>query len=583
MKFVSKITYLLSRKNKKKLVILFFLLFLGMLFELLGLGILIPILNLVSNPNSSINKYILNNRVIQNLAINNHEQLVLFVMFILIFIYFIKTGFLIFLAHKQSRFTSSLSAELSRNLFEGYLRQPYSFHLNRNSSELQRNVQAEVANFNNASQVSIALFLELIIIIGIIIFLIIIQPFAAFTIVFSLFFMTYIFYILTKKKLMHWGQRRLDFSAYSTLHLNQGLSGVKEVKLLGKESFFVDKFSHYNNEISNIQAKISTINLVPRLYLEFVSVIALAFLIIFFTIRGMEIGALLPILGVFVAAAFRLVPSVNRIIGSIQIIKTSQPVIDLLYNEFRSIEDNDSNNKQSSNSFLFKKDIKLIDIIYSYGTAKQPELDKINLKIHKGGCIGIIGTSGSGKSTLIDVLLGLLTPQSGSIYVDNELLNTKNIRSWQKIIGYVPQVIYLTDNSLKSNIAFGIPDDEIDNILIERAIESAQLTDLVNSIPEGVETAIGERGVRLSGGQRQRIGIARALYHDPQILVLDEATSALDNDTESDVMLSINKLLGEKTIIIVAHRLSTIQNCDQVYKLENGIIVDQFVPNEIII
>jgi ABC-type multidrug transport system fused ATPase/permease subunit len=579
MQIIKKILYLLSPKNKKKLVVLSILLFIGMMFEMVGLGILIPTINLISNSNSDskIRLYL-----VDNFKLNDHFSLVIYVMIFLVLVYLLKTLFLVYLSYFQSKFTSNLSDELSQSLFDGYLRMPYKFHLIRNSTELQRNIQSEINNFNQASQSGISLLSETAIIFGILFFLFIIEPIGAISIVVSLSFFTILFYLMTKQKVKDWGIRRLYLSAFSTLHLNQGLNGVKDVKIKGKEFFFVNEYAKFNSEIARIQAKISTMSFVPRLYLEFISIISLATLIIVLSIQGKPIDSLITVLGVFVAAAFRIIPSANRIIGSIQQIKVAEPIVQLLYKEFKEINLIPNINKTNKSELNQKKisQINLNNISFSYDDSKDFAIKNINLTITAGSFIGIIGKSGSGKSTLVDLILGLLYPQEGSIDIDGETLNHESYSFFRDIVGYVPQVIYLTDSSLKSNIAFGVKEEEIDYEALEMALELAQLSELVNSLPNGLDTFVGERGVRLSGGQRQRIGIARALYGKPQILILDEATSALDNNTENEIMNAVNKLHGNKTVIIIAHRLSTIKNCDIVYKVESGMILESGLYND---
>jgi ABC-type bacteriocin/lantibiotic exporter with double-glycine peptidase domain len=289
---------------------------------------------------------------------------------------------------------------------------------------------------------------------------------------------------------------------------------------------------------------------------------------------------LIPVLGVFVAAAFRLIPSANRIIGSIQQIKVAEPIVELLYREFNEINNEIPTHNKNPNNLVFKNKINLKNISFSYNNSEEYEINNIDITINVGDFIGIIGKSGSGKSTIVDLILGLLTPQKGQIDIDGMLLNDENYPDFRKLIGYVPQVIYLTDSSLKSNIAFGLKDEDIDHVALQKAIVLSHLSELVESLPNGIETFVGERGVRLSGGQRQRIGIARALYNNPQILILDEATSALDNNTENEIMNAVNQLHGNKTIIIIAHRFTTIKNCDIVYKIESGKILKSGTYND---
>jgi ABC-type multidrug transport system fused ATPase/permease subunit len=321
----------------------------------------------------------------------------------------------------------------------------------------------------------------------------------------------------------------------------------------------------------------------PRLYLEFMAVVALAGAVIMMMLQDKPLAGFVATLGIFVAGAFRMIPSVNRIMGSVQFIRYSGPVVDVLYKECKLIRDTDNEGLSHSigPNVLFNKEIELQNIDFTYALADHRSLDKISMKIAKGESVGFIGTTGSGKSTLIDIVLGLLSPDSGKVIVDGNNIS-ENLRSWQNQIGYVPQTIYLTDDTIRRNVAFGVPDGLINNEAVEKAITAAQMTDVIEHLPKGMETFVGEHGVRLSGGQRQRIGLARALYNDPSLLVLDEATSALDSNTESDIMEAVLQLKNSKTIIIVAHRLSTLDNCDRIYKLEKGKIIQAGKPEEVL-
>ena len=325
-----------------------------------------------------------------------------------------------------------------------------------------------------------------------------------------------------------------------------------------------------------------TFQQIPRLWLELLAVLSLVLLIFSMMAQGYNLKGIIPILGLFAAAAFRLMPSVNRILSSILTLRSGLPVINTIYNE---LEHEREYNYQQYNGVMpsesFQKIIEFDEVNYIYPEAHAPALRNLSLIIGKGETIGIIGTSGAGKTTLVDVLLGLLTPHIGQVKVDGVDIQ-KNLRNWQRQIGYVPQTIYISDDTLRNNIAFGLSEKQIDEHAVESAVRSAQLTDFIRTLPDGLNTVVGERGVRLSGGQRQRIGIARALYHNPAVLVMDEATSALDSATEKEVMLAVSALRGDKTIIIVAHRTTTVAICGKIYKLENGGIEREGSFNEVI-
>ena len=310
--------------------------------------------------------------------------------------------------------------------------------------------------------------------------------------------------------------------------------------------------------------------------LELFAVAGLASLVIVIVYKGNHIETLLPIIGLFAASAFRLLPSVNRVITAVQYLRFTLPVINTIYDEVRLFEKIKAS--PSRGMLSFEDNLSLSNVNFNYLNTKSQTLVDINLRVPKGSTIGFIGESGAGKSTLVDIILGLLTPETGKVKVDGVDIET-SIRGWQERIGYVPQSIYLTDDTLRRNIAFGLHDEKIDENSVLGAVEAAQLDQFVKSLPEGLDTVVGERGVRLSGGQQQRIGIARSLYHDPSVLVLDEATSSLDTDTEREVMDAVRKLHGKKTILIVAHRLSTVEDCDYLYHLKAGKVIDEGAPN----
>jgi ABC-type multidrug transport system fused ATPase/permease subunit len=581
MNSAQKFLYLLSNKQKNKLGVLVLLLLVGMLFEMAGLGVLLPALGIMIKSDITVSYPVLI-PLIKALGNPNRVQLVLIVMMFLTLIYLIKTVLLIFIGWQQSKFTGELSADLSEKLFFGYLNQPYTFHLQRNSALLLRNIQTEVAQFTAVAQACMTLASEISILFGISILLLYSEPIGAISVTFFLATTAFVFHRLTRKRLLKWGQDRQYHAGYASQHLIQGLSGVKDLNLLGRGSFFLEQYANHNREYARIQIKTMTLSLAPRYYLELFAVFGLAGLIVIIVIQNRPIEALVPILGIFVAAAFRMLPSLNRIMSSIQIVKFTQSTLEVLYNEFVGINQNrvkaEIGKSQKSN---FNSDLFCSKISFSYLNSSNKAIEDISFKILRGQSVGLIGPSGSGKSTLVDIILGLLKPDSGDIKVDGQNL-TDCLRDWQNKIGYVPQSIYLIDDSLRKNIAFGIKEEDIDDDAVIRAIKAAQLEEFVQDLPNKLETFVGERGVRLSGGQRQRIGIARALYHDPEVLVLDEATSALDMETEKEVMKSVNMLHGKKTLIIVAHRLTTVEDCDYLYKLEKGKIVSEGTPTQIL-
>lgn len=571
MSTYKKLCKILTRQERKQLPVLLIFMFIGMAFETLGIGLIIPVLGLMTQPDL-LEHYPSLQPLLHTLGAPTQIQLVTGAMLGLFGMYVLKTLFLIFMFWKQNKFIFGLQAALSGRLFSAYLHQPWSFHLQRNSAQLILNVTNEVNVFTNtALQSAMTLLTEGFVLFGMVIFLLVIEPLGALSVVSTLALAAWVFQRSVRNYLSLLGQSRQHHEGMRIQHLQQGLGGAKDVKLLGREVDFLAQYNVHNEGSSQAGRKQKTLTDLPRLWLELLGVGGLVMLVLVLLAQGTALTALLPILGLFAVAAFRIIPSANRILGALQNLRYGLPVINTLYDEIQMLDNTIL--PQRDVLLPFNQDLKIEHLAYRYNNAEHLALHDISLTIKRGTSVGFIGTSGAGKSTLVDVILGLLTPMRGQVKVDGVDIQD-NLRGWQDQIGYVPQSIYLTDDSLRRNVAFGLPDDQIDDAAVLRAIKAAQLEEFFKSLPLGMETLVGERGVRLSGGQRQRIGIARALYHDPAILVLDEATSALDMATEKGVMEAINALHGDKTMLIIAHRLSTVANCDWVYRMEQGRVVE---------
>ena len=547
-------------------MILTLLLFIGMVLEVFGLGILIPALSILLDPDLIKETPILNSFRNQFSEFSDQNFLSLVLLTILV-VYLFKSLFLILITYKQNKFLSNITAYISNRLFESYLNQQYSFHLKRNASELIKNIQVEIYYLSVFLLSLITIFIEGGLVIAVLSTLIYIEPLGALTIGIFFGFLSVIFLQFTKRKLKLWGDLRQELDAEVSKIALEGLGGIKDLKILGKENFFLNQFSIKNYFKARISSNQATISQIPRFYLELISIVGLVSFIILMVNQGKDVSELITVLGVFVAATFRMIPSINRIISSAQSLKFSKPSVVTIYKEIYSLSSLNNENV-ILDEFKFKNKIEFKNV--SFGFNKNQNIIKdINLKINKGQTIGIIGESGSGKSTLVDLLIGLHEPISGSILID-EKSDLQLKQSWRNNIGYVSQSIYLIDNSILNNIALGVSEDMIDKARINQLIKDVQLEKFVGNLELGIETKVGERGVQLSGGQRQRIGLARALYNNPDILILDEATSALDTETEIEVMTSINNLKGIKTIVIIAHRKSTLNKCDLIYEIANS-------------
>lgn len=558
---------------------LLILMVVGMLLEMLGVGLVIPVIAGMMQSDIVV-KYPVIASIFSFEEMPSHRMFITVAMLGLVGIFLVKNLFLAFLAWKQTRFSFDVLARLSQYLFEVYLRQPYTFHLQRNSAQLVLNVTGEVNNFSGVLTSMLVLYTELMVLVGVGILLLLVEPLGTLIVVVVIGGAALSFHCLMRERISRWGIERQLHDGLRIQHVQQGLGGAKDVKLLGRESDFLVRYQTHNIKSARAWKLLYTFQSFPRLIFEVLAVTGLAILVLSMLGKGRDMMSIIPALGLFAAAAFRLMPSVTRVLNSAQSVRYNLSVVNTLYDEMKSVSVVTAS-KQASSRVIFKENIRLTDVTYHYSDTVLPALDGVSIVIQKGESIGLIGKSGSGKSTLVDVILGLLAPSAGLVEVDGRDVQNE-LRQWQDQIGYVPQSIYLTDDTLRRNVAFGLPDREIDDSAVQRAIKAAQLDEFVSTLPERLETTVGERGIRLSGGQRQRIGIARALYHEPCILVLDEATSALDSVTERGVMEAVMALQGSKTIIVVAHRLSTVESCDRLYRLERGKVVEEGIPENIL-
>ncbi|TGL15854.1 ABC transporter ATP-binding protein [Leptospira levettii] len=569
MSNISKVWFLLDSSQKRRTVYMFVLIFFSLLFESFGIGVIVPLVSVLTDSSQlRENPYFVN--VISYLGNPPLETLAVYAMVLMVVLYTVRTIYLIYFTWEQASYAAEFQSKLSRTLFKKYLDQPYLFHVNRNSSELIRNTSTEVAALVSMVQQALSFFNEAITMVGISLFLVYVEPVGAFVVVGSLGLAAGITFALARKKLLTLGLQRQNFEAERIRHFQQGLGGIKDIKIYGREDEFLSRYRKESDGAARVVKQYTTLVAFPRLWLEYFSILGFVLLILTSLSQGKTLSEAATLVALFGAAAFRVMPSINRMLVIMQNIKFSLPTIDLIYQECK-LEDSPKEKREQTvkEALLDFHSLTLENLQFSYSSI--PVIKNISLEIESGTTIGFIGESGAGKSTLLDLILGLITPDSGDIKVNgNSILKDPN--SWQRIIGYVSQNIYLTDDTLKNNIAFGIPDNQIDTNRVNESIQLAQLESFVNKSEFGIETIVGERGVKLSGGQKQRIGIARALYHNPSVLILDEATSSLDLNTESEVMDAINALHGQKTILIIAHRLSTLQSCDKIYRIENGMI-----------
>jgi len=550
----------------------------GMVLETMGIGLIIPVVTVITRGDLT-SEFPALGPWLQWLGNPSHEELVIGSMLTLVAVAIVKALFLAFLGWWGARFAFGLQEDLSRRLFAGYLGQPYTFHLQRNSAQLIRNTIRQVEQIRAVLLVILTLGAEVFVLFGVSTLLLLVEPVGTLWVVGTLSLAAWGFQQLTRDRLLRWGEARQLQDGLRIQHLQQGLGGAKDVKLLGREENFVAQYSKPNTETARIGYYQATLEKFPRLWFELLAVVGLAILVLVLIVQGESLETLLPTLGLFAAAAFRLLPSITRILSSLQNVRVTLPVIDNISAEFTLL--GSVSPSRDYRPVIFQNTLTLNEVTFRYPATEVDALKEVSLSIARGSSVGFIGTTGAGKSTLVDVILGLLKPEAGVVQLDG-LDIQGNLRGWQDQIGYVPQSIFLTDDTLRRNVAFGLFDEEIEESAVTRAIHAAQLDGFVNDLSDGLDTVVGERGVRLSGGQRQRIGIARALYHNPTVLVLDEATSSLDTDTERQVMAAVNSLRGDKTLLIVTHRVSTVEQCDRLFQIERGRLVEALETSVIV-
>jgi len=566
VKKVTNFWRILPKRQRVQLFPIFFLTLIGAFLEMLGIGLIIPLIGIISSPNFlNENKFLL--ELLPFLSISSEEEFLMYFLSLLLIFFIFKSFFLGINNWILAHYVFRIKALIGNLLFKRYLLMPNLDRLDYNSSTLIRNTTIETNLL--VSQAIFPLFIlitESLVFLTVSILLLsysfIHTIFAALTIFITMF----IFQILVKRHIESWSKLRIYNDGIKLKAIQEGIAVSREISILGRQSFFLNRFSNANFNTSNVERNYFAINQLPRIWLEAVG-ISLLVVIILISIKINSLnGDTISTLALFAAASFKLLPSSNRILASLQSLKFGKKVLDDLMLEL--INDNSPENLDLK-TIRFKKNIVLKDLSFSYPDIKQETIRSVNIVINKNDSVGIIGQSGSGKSTLVNILLGLLTPTGGTILVDG--INIQDdIRSWQNQIGYVPQDIYLVDDTLKNNIALGINQDEIDELALQSCIEVSNVNQFIDSLSDGLDTILGERGDKLSGGQKQRIGIARALYHNPEIIIFDEATSALDNTTEANILDSLKKIRNDKTLIIISHKPTTIEHCNKIFQIRNG-------------
>ena len=566
---IHKLNYIFTRSDKIKIFFLLMAVIIGSFLELLAVAVFSPFIDLIMNADMiQENEMLL--YVYNLLSFQNIEHFLALIAGGIIIIYIVKNVYTIIEKNAIYRFSYRIQQTISTNLLKAYMAEPYTFHLNKNISVLQRSMQEDTDQFTKGILHLMEMIAEASVCVAIGIYLYIESKSITVIIIVLLILCLAVFSMISKKYSSVWGRQGQQYKSKIYQWMNQSLGGIKEIKVLNREESFIEQYDNYFGKYVRVLRLNRLIGVVPKYIIEMVCMTGLLLAVIFKIFFGQkELMEFVPQLAVFAVAAFRLLPSVGKINEHMSAVLYALPSLELVYNDLREIEQLNIDKKEKDTTWELKEKITVKNVSYHYPDGDTNVIEHANFTIERGKTVAFIGASGAGKSTMVDILLGLLTPQYGKIFADD--MNVyKNLPTWQQEIGYIPQTIYLSDDTIRNNVAFGIREQDIDEQAVEDALKQAQLYEFVESLSEGLDTFVGDRGVRLSGGQRQRIGIARALYHDPEILVLDEATSALDNDTETAVMEAIDSLQGRKTIIIIAHRLSTIRNADLIYEVGDG-------------
>ena len=575
-KIYSKLKVLLDKRQKRQMVGIVILMLIGGVLEAFGIAMIAPVMQVVIDPKQVEESRILSG-IYSLFHLGSTTQLAALIMVALILVFVVKNVFLYFMNVVQLRFVYTNQFATSRRMMINFMQRPYEYYLNADTTVIQRNITSDVNNLYALILSCLQLISEMIVFVCLVIILLSQDAKMTLTIATLLVIVLLVIKFFIKPVMVKAGQDNQDY--YSGLYkwIYESVTGIKEIKVANKENYFINGYADCGAGYVNAVQKYNLYNSTPRLLIETIAIAGMIGYMLAVMATGTSIASLLPQLTVLAAAAARLLPSANRINNYLTSIAYFEPfldnVSDNLQNEIHDTTINynsdDYRVKESVEKLPVTRTIRLEDITYKYPGTDKLILEKATMDIPVGKSVGIVGTSGAGKTTIVDVLLGLLQPENGRILADGVDVNT-NYRGWLKNIGYIPQTIFMTDSTIRKNVAFGVPEDEIDDAKVWQALKEAALDEFVKELPEGLDTQIGERGIRLSGGQRQRIGIARALFEDPEVLVLDEATSALDNDTEAAIMDSINRLHGRKTLVIIAHRLQTIEKCDMIYSIGDG-------------
>lgn len=569
MRTIKMMLGVFNAKQKRTLVWLMFAILIGAVVELVSISSVMPFVQMITEPDEMMQDETV--RLISNITgVTEFNTLVVLMCGLIIGLFVIKNIYVVFLSNFQYRFTYYGLRDLSSKVMNGYMEKQYPFFLNHNSAELLKSVQTDTNMFYVTVLNSTQLMSECVVALALVIYLVSEDPVIAISMAVVLGIFALGFMRGFRKAFKRMGNQYRDYVEAQIKCMHQSFGGIKEIKISDNEQFFKDQFWDIAAGLAKNQVKNGLYNAIPKPMMETMVIGVILVIVAIKVSVGSTASSFIPIITVFALAAFRLLPSVNKISSYVGVIMYNKVAVEEVYNEVKAMEEAE-NRKETTveEAITFEKAIRLNDVVFAYEGAEKNVIDHVSLEIRKNTSVAFIGPSGAGKTTIVDVMLGILKNQSGTITVDGTDIRDA-MSGWHRKIGYIPQVIYLMDDTIRNNIAFGIKPEQIDDKLVWKALEEAQLKEFVESLEEGLDTMVGELGTRISGGQRQRIGIARALYRQPEVLVLDEATSALDNETEKAVMEAIDSLHGKLTMMIIAHRLTTIKNCDVIYEIKDG-------------
>lgn len=578
-----KLMHILNREQKKKMAGLGLMMFFGAMLEMLGVGLIMPVVEGVMAGDALLEKWYI--RLLDGfLPFDTANEWLLFMIAAIIAVFIIKNAYLLLQTWVQARFVNKNQSRTISYMLEEYLNRPYEYYLNADIPTVFRTIDGDVPKVFTTLMEFIQLGTEGMVSLVLGLTLLITNPVMTLMLLFIAVGMTIIVICVLKPTLNRLGRTSQKIQSQMGKWKLQSIYGIKDVKILNKENFFAGSFGKYSERNAKLTTNYTVLNNMPRLLIETFSICGILAYLAVCIVRSQDLTELMPQISAFAVAAMRLMPSINRINTHLTNIAFYEPSVNYVYEnvDFTSYKLKGRYEKADTvtgEPIRLEKEIRMEGITYQYPESDKPVLVDAEMTVPVGKSVGVMGPSGAGKTTAVDILLGLLKVKSGKILCDGRDI-FENYPSWLSHIGYIPQTIYLTDDSIRENIAFGVAKDEIDDNRVWEVLEEAQMKDFVKKMPQEIWTTIGERGIRLSGGQRQRLGIARALYHNPEILVFDEATSALDTDTESAIMEAIDSFHGRKTLIIIAHRLRTIENCDIIYKVDGGKIRQTVLPDE---